>query len=350
MHIESNTRAIAHRLAGASALFLAAALLAPSAGLAAKGGKPGGGGGGGDPPAAPAITFSDCYYKGGRTRCDLWVMNADGSNDTRILKEAARGLQFEIIASPRPSWAPDVHPNGRIAYNAALDGRYGIWVVNEDGSDPTLIIEPEPGHMGDYLTPAWAPAPAPDGKEWIAFAADGVGGENDIYLVSPDGAEVVNLTQTPEAEKEPAWSPDATEIAFLRAHQVWTLTLGTDAENALIIRSMDNITAGTPLDGWMLFGGTDWCRTCGSGDEIAIHAAPDGSSDREIWVVDRDTPGDSYVVTWAYTGHASHPAWAPDDARLVFGGGQGIWVIDVDGTNDERLRRVGRRPDWRRQP
>ena len=63
-----------------------------------------------------------------------------------------------------------------------------------------------------------------------------------------------------------------------------------------------------------------------------------------------ETPGDSYVVTWAYDGDARYPAWAPDDARLAFGGGGGISVIDVDGTNDERLRRGGGRPDWRRQP
>jgi Tol biopolymer transport system component len=246
MRTESKKRTTIHRLARPSVLFLVVALLAPGAGLAAKGGKPGGGGGGGggDPPAAPVITFSDCYYKGGRNRCDLWVMNADGSNDTRILKEAARGLQFEIIATPRPTWAPDVHPHGRIAYNAALDGRYGIWVVDEDGSDPVLIAEPDPGPMGDFLTPAWAPAPAPDGKEWIAYAADGVGGNDDIYVVSPDGSEVLNLTQTPQAEREPAWSPDATELAILSAGRVWTLTLGTDATNTLIVLSRDDQPTG----------------------------------------------------------------------------------------------------------
>jgi Tol biopolymer transport system component len=166
-------------------LLLAGALVATDA-RAGKGGNGGGGKpGGGDPPADPEIAYVDCYYKGGRTKCDVHVMNADGSNDVIILKEAARGLQFEIVTTPEVSWSPDPWPNGRIAYNATVDGEYALRVMDEDGSNsvPLLLLPSQHG-----LSPAWSPTTAPDGVEWIAYSSRAGGtGAYDLFLISPDG-------------------------------------------------------------------------------------------------------------------------------------------------------------------
>lgn len=55
-------------------------------------------------------------------------------------------------------------------------------------------------------------APEPPGK--IAFASDR-GGNNDIYVMDPDGGGIVRLTDDPAEDTQPTWSPDGTRIAFV---------------------------------------------------------------------------------------------------------------------------------------
>ena len=40
-------------------------------------------------------------------------------------------------------------------------------------------------------------------------------GNPEIYVMDADGANLANLTNHPEADTEPVWSPDGTRIAFL---------------------------------------------------------------------------------------------------------------------------------------
>ena len=39
---------------------------------------------------------------------------------------------------------------------------------------------------------------------------------SDIFAASPDGTEVIQVTDDPAPEYDPAWSPDGTKIAFAR--------------------------------------------------------------------------------------------------------------------------------------
>jgi Tol biopolymer transport system component len=48
----------------------------------------------------------------------------------------------------------------------------------------------------------------------IAFVSDR-DGNNEIYLMDPDGSNVVRLTNNPGEDLQPAWSPDGTQIAFV---------------------------------------------------------------------------------------------------------------------------------------
>ncbi len=79
------------------------------------------------------------------------------------------------------------------------------------------------------------PAISPDGA-WIAYAVNSIDVEADdsstqIYMVSRDGAEVVQLTSDDYSASTPRWSPDGRYLGFLAAKgededastQVWTL-------------------------------------------------------------------------------------------------------------------------------
>ena len=47
----------------------------------------------------------------------------------------------------------------------------------------------------------------------IAFESDR-DGNLEIYSIGPDGSNPANLTNSPAADTDPAWSPDGTKIAF----------------------------------------------------------------------------------------------------------------------------------------
>ncbi len=105
----------------------------------------------------------------------VYVMNADGSNLTRLASAAAR-----------PSWSPD---GSRLAVSVGS----GIAVMTDDGSGFTML-------MGGAAEPAWSP----DGAR-IAFVIRG-----DIHVANADGSGARRLA----TGDWPAWSPDGSQLVF----------------------------------------------------------------------------------------------------------------------------------------
>jgi serine/threonine protein kinase len=111
----------------------------------------------------------------------IWVMDADGSNQTQI----AEGRD--------PSWSPD---GARIAFIRSDGSGLQIWTVGPDGSDLQKLTEG--GH--DHMYPTWSP----DGRQ-IAFEYDHAAvavmdaGGGSPQTVAAKGSW--NLSWSPEGSK-----------------------------------------------------------------------------------------------------------------------------------------------------
>ncbi len=145
---------------------------------------------------------------GGRVdgNTDIYVMDADGSNEVRI----TTGPEADLW----PSWSPD---GSRIAYQSGrrtsgFPAGADIFVVDANGGNPVNLTNlPD----GIDVQPSWSP----DGSR-IAFASDrditrlGVGEEREIYVMNADGSNPTRLTESPRRDGHPNWSPDGSRIAF----------------------------------------------------------------------------------------------------------------------------------------
>jgi len=87
------------------------------------------GGGALPPPAAPPPPPSPdmiAFHSGRDGNFEIYVMNADGTNPTRLTNNPA----FDAL----PAWSPD---GTKIAFFSDRDGNGDIYVMNADGTNPT---------------------------------------------------------------------------------------------------------------------------------------------------------------------------------------------------------------------
>jgi TolB protein len=181
----------------------------------------------------------------------------------------------------------------------------------------------------------------------------------DIVGLSETGGELVPLTFHTEFEREPAWSPDGTRLAFRRGHQIYVM----NADGTGLRPVVQGMNPAWSPDGSMLaydtgvgvfvldLDGTGDQRFVAAGTEPAW--SPDGSmlavevdmvlGESDIFVMGADGSNPTNI-TQQLTLLDREPSWSPDGSRIVFRRldraetvGYDLWVMDADGSNQERL-------------
>jgi TolB protein len=136
----------------------------------------------------------------------MYVMDADGTDQSLLASENPRPI-FSAV------WSPD---GSRIAYRAGWRGNiFGchgnaeLYALSSDGSDRINLTN---SSAEEYFG-AWSP----DGKR-VAFTSDR-DGNWDIYTVDVDGSNLSRLTNDPAADglMGITWSPEGQRIAFTRS-------------------------------------------------------------------------------------------------------------------------------------
>jgi len=296
--------------------------------------------GGFHPAASPWLAVDPSLPQ---LRADLWVMDADGSHQTRLI-ESEPGTSLGYA-----SWAPDGSRVGYTTFDLPPAGiaasRASVWTAAADGSGAYALL--------DGAEWGWIPRFTPDGA-WVLYTREAQGGpwmeegpvgpgaavgplgplsipvpDADVWRVPASGdGESDRLTDSTGDDRAPVPSPDGSLILFDATRDGNTELYVMDADGSNQRRLTNDA-------------GEDWGGSWSpDGRQIAFNSSRTG--DMEIYVMDADG-GNVRQVTHDRGANVS-PTWAPDGTRLAFtardtsGSGQ-IRSVALDGSDPRDLSR-----------
>lgn len=232
-----------------------------------------------------------------------------------------------LTSSPLPTRSG---PLGTIVY-AARQGAYShLWAALPGEASPSLLTQ------GDFNDKD--PAVSPDGSQ-LAFASNRDGAW-DLYTLNLSSGAVRRLTETPAYDGHPTWSPDGRWIAFDSYsgsdYDIWILSV--DGGQAPI--QLTNHPAKDISPTWDPAGGR----------RIVFVSDRDGSED--LFMADLDQPQERFTnLTHSPGVDEVQPAFGPDGNRIAFS----VNVGGVDLIKGLDLRQIdrpaveigqGRAPAW----
>jgi len=264
---------------------------------------------------------------------EVYAMDADGSDATNLSDD------------PGADYFPVWSPNGtKIAFMTDREGgppilaadprlilpmlNVEIFVMDADGSDQKNLTD----HIAWDGYPTWSP----DGLR-IAFETDRDDGgivitgiipgdlDREIYVMDSDGTDPLRLSNSPQDDVNPVWSPDGAKIAFesYRDGNAEIYVMNPDGTGQLRLTTHPD---GDTMPGWSP-----------NGNWITFHSQRDGNT--EIYKM--SSAGASLTrltnaldVDWG-------PSWSPDGSQIVFQSGRDgnleIYRMNADGTSLLRL-------------
>ena len=286
------------------------------------------------PPATNKIAFVGASPLGGP---EIFTISPDGSELTNITNsEADDGVLRNGFGL---AWSPDAT---RIAFVAdRFQGNTDIFVMNADGSGLARLTD---SPNVDYL-PAWSP----DGERIVYISASAQETSSDIYVMAADGSDKKNLTESRIPELNPSWSPDGERIVYSQSvpssepceggsNQTFQLYLmDADGSNKTPLSPDDDprphfFGAWSP-DGDKLAFRSGWRGTAWGchGDADVFVADSDGSDPVNV----SDNKAEDYFAGWSPAG----------DKIAIFTDRDGNWEIYTVAPDGSNLTNVTNSPE-----
>ncbi len=145
------------------------------------------------------LAFTALY----KTRQVIYVVSATPDADGQ---NALQQISFGAEDAFSPSWSPD---GQKLVYSGSRLTSQAIFVATlSEQANPIADVRQLTPFMLD-TTPVWSP----DGSR-IAFVSNR-DGNNEIYVMKPDGSDATRVTYDTADDIEPTWTPDGRRIVFI---------------------------------------------------------------------------------------------------------------------------------------
>lgn len=214
---------------------------------------------------------------------------------------------------------PPIQISGSIAFESNRDGNRDIYLMDAgDLSVTRLTDDPDVDSQ-----PAWSP----DGSR-IAFTTNR-DGNNEIYLMNADGTNQVNLTNNGANDQYPTWSPDGQWLSF-STNRDGNVEIYIVREDGSELQNLSNNGAEDTQPTWYSGGLL-------AGENIAFVTNRDGN--REVYSMNTD--GSNQVNLTNNQANDEQPSASSNGNWIAFtsnrSGNQEIYYMNSDGSNPVNL-------------
>lgn len=233
----------------------------------------------------------------------------------RAFRRLAAGLFLLVLTlfSAEPASA-----QGKIAFMSERDGNQEIYLMHPDGTGQTNLTV--------NLAKDFLPTISPNGMK-IAFVSER-DGNREIYIVNWDRTGATRLTNNSAADSQPAFSPDGEKIVF---------TSNRDGNEEIYVMNSNGtgqtrLTNNPARDNEPSFSA--------DGTKIAFTSNRDGND--EIYLMNSDGSGPTRLTESSSAD--TQPSFSPDGTKIAFAstrnGNFEIYTMNSDGTDQTRLTQV----------
>jgi TolB protein len=268
------------------------------------------------------IAESEIFFvRSGGGHKEIWAMDYDGNNQHQVTHQGS------ISLSPR------ISPDGsRLAFSSLTKTGWDIVMYSTELNRVVTF----PRYGGTNLSPAWNS----DGTK-IAFSSSR-SGDPEIYVVDSSGANMKRVTTSKGPDVSPTWNrKSGAQMAFVSGRtglpQIYTM----EEDGTNLQRVTDEgyavSPAWSPNGQFLVF---SWIR----------HYGPGAPGAQDIYIM--DVASKQWVQLTHDGGRNDFPSWSPDGRHIVFqssrAGGEQIWTMLADGTNQKQLTTSGtnNQPNW----
>lgn len=262
--------------------------------------------------SAPSVTDSLAFTSDHDGNDEIYLMNSDGSNITRLTN------------NPANDWAPAWSPDGNwLAFTSDRDGDAEIYVMRVNGTGLHKLTD----NTAYDCCADWSP----DGTK-IAFNSNYPDGDQDIYVINVDGTGRKNLTNFSADDWSPEWSPNGAEILF---------DARRDGHADIYVMNADGTNPRRLTTRYSAQRGGHWSP---GGQKIVYHsnqqlANPDQVGYEHIFMMRRDGTLQTQLTHSA--ADDMFPDWHDNGHLIVFtswrnGNGE-IYVMNQDGTGVKQI-------------
>ena len=201
-------------------------------------------------------------------------------------------LQATVSIAFSTETTPEQSPGQRIAFSSDREGANHIYIVNPDGSD---LVK-----LGQGAQPAWSW----DGRR-IAFTAASLDGTSmDVVVMDDDGSNKIRLGEG----WTPGWSPDGSQIAFSVDTAIMVMNANGSNRRTLINLQIPGIPPGS---------NRIWNPVWSPDGRSITFDSRGGSSPpyEQVFVMNADGSNPRAISTDTWTKQS--PAWSPDGRQIT---------------------------------
>jgi len=278
----------------------------------------------GGPPAS--VVFYSA--RDGQPNKQIYVMNPDGSTQTRVTNDTASDVD------------PDISPNGNeivFTSNQTPTGNNNIFLRDRYGVVRNLT--------NDTANDEWARF-SPNGKK-VVFDSNRNSGVYEIFVMNRDGSGVTELTVPPLLGRYPSWSPDGTQIVFRRGIDIYVMNADGGGPPTQLTSEVPPSFAQMAV--WSPDGKYIAFMSFREGYCSVFRMNADGSQPTNLTPKNPSDPPTSWC--------SRAPAWSSDGEMILFmssrpstGGLNQIFIMTADGSDVQQLTDVGTNGSPRARP